>query len=235
MRENYLSQLDFLNTSIIQMGKMVEDALERSALSMLKKDREMAAQNIEMDKDIDHKMKDIESLCLKLLLRQQPVARDLRLISAALKMVSDLERIGDQAANISETFLSIPESCDIKKVLEIPAMCDAVRKMLHNSVQSFVYQNLDLAEFVVDSDDEVDSFFTQTKKNLIEAIRSPGTMQDYATDMDLFMIAKYLERIGDHAVNVAKWVIFFDTGMRNGTNYMISDQPMSQLDKIEDK
>lgn len=235
MRENYLSQLDFLNTSIIQMGKMVEDALERSALSMLKKDREMAAQNIEMDKDIDHKMKDIESLCLKLLLRQQPVARDLRLISAALKIVSDLERIGDQAANISETFLSIPESCDIKKVPEIPAMCDAVRKMLHNSVQSFVYQNLDLAEFVVDSDDEVDSFFTQTKKNLIEAIRSPGTMQDYATDMDLFMIAKYLERIGDHAVNVAKWVIFFDTGMRNGTNYMISDQPMSQLDKIEDK
>lgn len=235
MRDSFVNQLEYLNSSIIQMGKMVESALDRATQSMLKKDREMAAQNVELDKDIDHKMKDIESLCLKLLLRQQPVARDLRLISAALKMVSDLERIGDQAANISETFLSIPESCDIKKVPEIPAMCDAVRKMLHNSVQSFVYQNLDLAEFVVDSDDEVDSFFTQTKKNLIEAIRSPGTMQDYATDMDLFMIAKYLERIGDHAVNVAKWVIFFDTGMRNGTNYMISDQPMSQLDKIEDK
>lgn len=235
MRDTFVNQLEYLNSSIIQMGKMVENALDRTTQSMLKKDREMAAQNIEMDKDIDHKMKDIESLCLKLLMRQQPVARDLRLISAALKMVSDLERIGDQAADISEIFLTLPEKCDVRQVPEIPAMCDAVRKMLHNSVQSFVYLNLDLANFVCDSDDAVDAFFTQTKKNLIEAIRSPGTMQDYATDMDLFMIAKYLERIGDHAVNVAKWVIFFDTGMRNGTNYMIAEEPLSQIDKIEDK
>lgn len=234
MRESFLYQLEILNSSLIQMGVMVENALDRATQSMIKKDHSMAHRNIELDKDIDQKMKDIESMCLKLLLRQQPVARDLRLISAALKMVSDLERIGDQAADISEIFLTLPEDCDIREVPEIPAMCEAVRKMLHNSVQSFVYQNIELANYVCDSDDTVDSFFTQTKKNLIEAIRTSDKASEYS--MDLFMIAKYLERIGDHAVNVAKWTIFFDTGVRNGFNYVVSEEDAgSQIDKLDEK
>lgn len=218
MRETYLNKLEILNQSLIDMGNNVEYALARSVRALLDRDMDLAAKTIEFDKDIDQEMKEIERQCINLLMRQQPVAKDLRFISAALKMVSDLERIGDQAADIAEICLQLSKDCDVNSIPEISQMTDAVKVMLRNSVKSVVNQNVDLAYCVCDSDDAVDSLFYQAKFRLISMIKSNEKNSVYA--MDLFMITKYLERIGDHTVNVANWVIFSDSGIHNGVNLM---------------
>jgi phosphate transport system protein len=155
--------------------------------------------------------KDIESLCLKLLLSQQPVARDLRLISAALKMVSDLERIGDQCADISEIVLTLPAGSDTNHLNLIPRMANATKKMVSESVDAFVNRDIHLAHSVCDYDDVVDNLFNEIRRDLISKIRE--NVEDGECIIDLLMIAKYFERIGDHSVNVAKWVIFSITGL----------------------
>ncbi len=218
MRETYLNKLEILNQSLIDMGNNVEYALARSVRALLDRDMDLAAKTIEFDKDIDQEMKEIERQCINLLMRQQPVAKDLRFISAALKMVSDLERIGDQAADIAEICLQLSKDCDVNSIPEISQMTDAVKVMLRNSVKAVVNQNVDLAYCVCDSDDAVDSLFYQAKFRLISMIKSNEKNSVYA--MDLFMITKYLERIGDHTVNVANWVIFSDSGVHNGVNLM---------------
>lgn len=218
MRETYLNKLEILNQSLIDMGNNVEYALARSVRALLDRDMDLAAKTIEFDKDIDQEMKEIERQCINLLMRQQPVAKDLRFISAALKMVSDLERIGDQAADIAEICLQLSKDCDVNSIPEISQMTDAVKVMLRNSVKAVVDQNVDLAFCVCDSDDAVDSLFYQAKFRLISMIKSNEKNSIYA--MDLFMITKYLERIGDHTVNVANWVIFSDSGIHNGVNLM---------------
>lgn len=218
MRETYLNKLEILNQSLIDMGNNVEYALARSVRALLDRDMDLAAKTIEFDKDIDQEMKEIERQCINLLMRQQPVAKDLRFISAALKMVSDLERIGDQAADIAEICLQLSKDCDVNSIPEISQMTDAVKVMLRNSVKAVVNQNVDLAYCVCDSDDAVDSLFYQAKFRLISMIKSNEKNSVYA--MDLFMITKYLERIGDHTVNVANWVIFSDSGIHNGVNLM---------------
>lgn len=219
MRNRFDSQLEILNNGIIEMGAMVEESLNSSIEALLKFNKSLAKKVIAGDKEIDQKMKDIETQCLRLLLSQQPVARDLRLISASLKMVSDIERIGDQAADIAEIIL---EASDAEgspaRLAAIPPMGTATVKMLTQSVDAFVRKDLKLAHRVIDSDDEVDALFTSAKKELVASIRNNSN--DAESAINSIMVAKYLERIGDHASNVAGWVIFAETGTRHGVNLL---------------
>ncbi len=219
MRNRFDSQLELLNNGIIEMGAMVEESLNASIEALLKFDKSRAKKVIAEDKEIDQKMKDIETLCLRLLLSQQPVARDLRLISASLKMVSDLERIGDQAADISEIIFEASETDGSPaRLAAIPPMGAATVKMLTQSVDAFVRKDLKLAHRVIDSDDEVDALFASAKKELVASIRN--NLNDAESAINSIMVAKYLERIGDHASNVAGWVIFAETGTRHGVNLL---------------
>lgn len=225
MRNRFDSQLEVLNNGIIEMGALVEEALNSSIEALLKFNKELAQKVIVGDKEIDQKMKDIETLCLRLLLSQQPVARDLRLISASLKMVSDLERIGDQAADIAEIINESSEKDGAPaKLVAIPPMGAATVKMLTQSVDAFVRKDLDLARHVIESDDEVDALFAAAKKELIESIKSNAG--DAEAVINSVMVAKYLERIGDHASNVSGWVIFAVTGKRHGVNLLSGETPV---------
>ncbi|OIP44976.1 MAG: phosphate transport system regulatory protein PhoU [Fibrobacteres bacterium CG2_30_45_31] len=224
MRTHFDIQLETLNNEIIEMGALVEQAMSNAVDALLHQSVDLAQKNIDFDKDIDQKMKEIESLCLKLLLSQQPVARDLRLISAALKMVSDLERIGDQCADISEIVLTLPPGADTNHLNLIPRMASATKKMVSESVDAFVNRDMTLARSVCDYDDVVDNLFNEVRRDLISKIRD--NLEDGDCIIDLLMIAKYFERIGDHSVNVAKWVIFSITGIRNGVGYLASFDDM---------
>jgi phosphate transport system protein len=225
MRNRFDSQLEVLNNGIIEMGALVEEALNSSIEALLKFNKELAQKVIVGDKEIDQKMKDIETLCLRLLLSQQPVARDLRLISASLKMVSDLERIGDQAADIAEIINESSEKDGAPaKLVAIPPMGAATVKMLTQSVDAFVRKDLELARHVIESDDEVDALFAAAKKELIESIKSNAG--DAEAVINSMMVAKYLERIGDHASNVSGWVIFAVTGKRHGVNLLSGEAPV---------
>lgn len=213
MRNRFTSQLEALNDGIIEMGALVEEAFAEATEALLYFNKEQAQRNIDNDKDIDQKMKDIETLCLRLLLSQQPVARDLRLISASLKMVIDLERIGDQCANISEIVLTLAQkSTNPAPIPVIPIMSTNISRMISQGIDAFVRKDLPLAKRVCDMDNIIDNAFIEAKKTLVESIRSNSAEADNV--IDSFMIAKYLERIGDHAVNVAKWVVFAETGSR---------------------
>jgi len=221
MRNYFDAQLEKLNQELVEMGAMIERALDNAIQALMKQNLELAHQNIEDDKDVDQKMKDVETLCLRLLLSQQPVARDLRSISSAMKMVSDLERIGDQCADISEIILSF-SALEQPFILDILQKMSAVtRKMVSESVEAFVHNDVELSRKVCIMDDQVDELFVLARDALIEKIRKGE--QNGEMIVDLIMIAKYFERIGDHAVNVSKWVIFSVTGTRNGCNYMGRD------------
>ena len=210
MRSRFDEQLALLNRELTEMGARCEEVIALAAKSMEDGDVKLARQVEPLDAEIDRKERDIESLCLKLLLQQQPVARDLRQISAALKMITDMERIGDQAEDIAEivTFLNgrHPENSALMR-----EMARATIKMVTDSVDAFVKHDILLAEQVVRDDDTVDAYFDQVKHRLIEKIAAEPSDGEYA--LDLLMIAKYFERIGDHATNIAEWVIFSVTGV----------------------
>ena len=219
MRNRFDSQLEALNRGIIEMGALVEDSLKASIDALLAFDRETAKKIVVGDKEIDQKMKEIETLCLRLLLSQQPVARDWRLISASLKMVGDLERIGDQAADIAEIVAGCTDQDGAPlKLAAIPPMGIDVLKMLAQSIDAFVRKDLKLAQIVIDSDDDVDFLFRSAKRELVKTIRN--TESDAECIINSIMIAKYLERIGDHALNVARWAIFAETGTHHGANLL---------------
>jgi phosphate transport system protein len=215
MRTKFDEQLDLLNSELIKMGGLCEDAIYKAATAMLKGDAVMAKEVIPIDQEIDRKEHEIETLCLKLLLQQQPVARDLRLISAALKMVTDMERIGDQAADIAEIMQlsNIPFENNSPLIRD---MANATIDMVNGSVAAFVQRDIDLAKAVIDYDDIVDNLFDTLKNELImeisnrESIPEIKSFGEFAVDM--LMVAKYFERIGDHAVNLAEWVEFAITG-----------------------
>ena len=218
MRNRFTSQLEALNDGIIEMGALVEEAFAEATEALLYFNKEQAQRNIDNDKDIDQKMKDIETLCLRLLLSQQPVARDLRQISAALKMITDMERIGDQAADIAEIipFFLSHNTFDCTLVCR---MAQQASSMVTQSVDAFVRRDVYLARSVAGQDDLVDEDFTAVKQALIAAIaREPGQGE---VALDLLMIAKYFERIGDHAVNLSEWVEFSVTGVHkhDGVEY----------------
>lgn len=211
MRNRFDAQLEQLNNELIGMGALIERAIASAVEALMKQDSEQADRAITFDAEVDQQEKDIESLCLKLLLQQQPVARDLRLISSALKMITDMERIGDQAADISELTKLIAKTPYSKKLEHIPEMARATIKMVTDSIDAFVRRDLALARQVIQSDDIVDDLFNRVKEDLIEAIRADSDRSEQA--IDLLMVAKYLERIGDHAVNIAEWVEFSITGV----------------------
>ena len=210
MRNKFEEQLATLHDMLIEMGAMIEKAITMAIQALVEQNEEMANMAIAYDDEIDHKEKDIEALCLRLLLQQQPVARDLRLISAALKMITDMERIGDQAADISEITLMLTGVTYIKKLEHIPQMAVTASKMVTDSIDAFVKKDLELANAVIECDDVVDGLFTTIKDDLIELIGADRTNGEQA--IDLLMIAKYFERIGDHATNIAEWVVFSITG-----------------------
>ena len=215
MRNKFDEQLERLHVELIQMGAACEDAISAAAEALLKGDESLAATAEEAERDIDQREREVETLCLKLLLQQQPVAKDLREISAALKMISDLERIGDQAADIAELtrYIRMPEGV---KRMHIAEMAQAVIGMVTDSVDSFVKRDLDLARSVYTSDDKVDALFEKVKQELIELIAADAKCGE--TGLDLLMVAKYLERIGDHATNVAEWVEYSLTGQHPSGN-----------------
>lgn len=209
MRSKFDEQLEYLNVELIKMGALCEEAISSAIKALLDDDQEMSRKAQDTDREIDQKERDIESLCLKLLLQQQPVARDLRVISSALKMISDMERIGDQASDIAEITAFISGN-EVQSRIHIRDMALAAINMVTESIDSFVKKDMSLAQNVIQSDDTVDALFLKVKEELISLIKGDnGSAEAY---MDLLMIAKYLERIGDHATNIAEWVLFSITG-----------------------
>lgn len=210
MRNRFDRQLVTLNDEMIEMGSMIEKAIQQAITALITQDVDKAKEIIEYDEDIDHQEKTIENLCLKLLLQQQPVARDLRVISSALKMITDMERIGDHASDISEMAILMADRPYIKRLEHIQEMAKEASLMLVGSIEAFVNKDLQQAHDIIVRDDVVDDLFEKIKTELIKMIHKDPNVGDQA--MDLLMVAKYLERIGDHACNIADWVIFSITG-----------------------
>ena len=215
MRNKFDQQLEMLHVELIKMGALCEDAVSSPIEALEKNDIVSADSALDTDAEIDQKERDIERMCMKLLLQQQPVATDLRIVSAALKMITDMERVGDQASDIAEISRYIIESGmsindDIRK------MAKEAIKMVTDSVDSFVKKDLELARKVIAYDDVVDEWFAKLKSDVIEMIAKDSTNGEYY--IDIIMIAKYLERIGDHATNIAEWVEYSITGVRSKNN-----------------
>jgi phosphate transport system protein len=221
MRTRYDEQLAILNSELIEMGALVEYAITKAVTALKGRDVESAEEVIQSDRVIDEKEKEIESLCLKLILFEQPVASDLRQVSAALKMITDLERVGDHAADISELCVYMSGNSGNEHITNWTRMRDmasAATKMLTDAIDAFVKRDPALAESVMSHDDVVDDLFDEVKRDLIRLIREDARNGEQA--IDLLQIAKYLERIGDHAVNIAEWVIFSITGVHKDTQVL---------------
>lgn len=210
MRSRFDEQLLILNKRMIEMGAKCESIIALSAKALLSGEQDISKKVSPIGHDIDLLEREIESICLKLLLQQQPVARDLRQISAALKMITDMERIGDQAEDIAE-IISYLDGRTGEECRDIRSMAEAAIKMVTDSIDAYVKQDLTLAKAVSDYDDVVDDCFDRVKQTLIQMISDNDADGEYA--LDLLMIAKYFERIGDHAVNIAEWVEFSVSGI----------------------
>ena len=215
MRNRFERQLLELNNELIQMGSMIERAIEMGISALVRQDVEKAKKAIAYDEEIDEQEKTVESLCMKLLLQQQPVAKDLRLISAALKMITDMERIGDQASDIAEIIITEDKS-EAQDIPMIIKMSEAASKMVRDSVNAYVEKDLDLARKVMENDDVVDELFEEVKTTLINFIAENKGLKGVEA-IDLIMVAKYLERIADHATNIAEWVEFSITGIHKSS------------------
>ena len=213
MRNKFDEQLEQLNVALIKTGALCEDAISTAAKALLDNDMELAKKVKPIELEIDQKEREIENLCMRLLLQQQPVAGDLRQISSALKMITDLERIGDQTSDIAELLPYLQNGDITFSKVHIKEMAEATIKMVTDSVDSFVRRDLDLARSVQAYDDVVDGLFNRVKTEIIELIaRDSASGEDC---VDLLMIAKYFERIGDHAVNIAEWVEYAATGQHS--------------------
>ncbi|UWO26631.1 phosphate signaling complex protein PhoU [Marvinbryantia formatexigens] len=210
MRNHYEEQLKKLNEYVAEMGELIEKAISDALDALMHKDIEEAKNTINYDNQIDHMEREIEGLCLNLLLSQQPVATDLRMVSAALKMVTDMERIGDHAADISEITLVLAKNGYPDSLAQIQKMAEETMKMVNKSVEAYLDEDMQKASEVIRQDDVVDNYFIQVKTDIIRQINE--NIQNGEQAADVLMIAKYLERIGDHATNIAEWVLFYLTG-----------------------
>ena len=213
MRNKFDKQLETLHVELIKMGALCEDAISGTVDALEDNNDEIVQKVFHIESEIDQKERDIEALCMKLLLQQQPVATDLRVVSAAMKMISDMERIGDQAADIAEItrFLQL---APLRKVVPVDKMANAAVRMVTNAIDSFIKRDLTLAGRVIGSDDIIDDLFVSIRKYLVEYItKHPENIENC---LDMLMIAKYFERIGDHAANIAEWVEFSITGVYKG-------------------
>ena len=216
MRDVYTAKLSRLSDEILEMGNLCGQAIMKTCQLLASVEvREAATKEIgRIEKEIDDKEHNIEALCMQLLLKQQPVGTDLRKISAALKMVTDMERIGDHATDISELAIVLSEKTYVKKLDHIEEMARETMVMLIQSLEAYVEKDLDKAQKVIAHDDVIDDFFEEVKQELIELIRNHADEGEQA--VDLLMVTKYFERIGDHATNIAEWVIFSITGQIAG-------------------
>ena len=206
MRSKFDEQLHLLNQEMMQMGSMIEDSIQKAINALIDQNVELAKKIMDNDRQIDHEQKKIENLCFNLLMQQQPVAKDLRVISAAMKMVTDMERIGDHAADISEMTILMSKTKYIPNLEHINRMASETVQMLIRSIEAYVEKDMKKAVDVIASDDVVDDLFDKNKAELIEQIQREPQSAESAADM--LMVAKYFERIGDHATNIAEWVIF---------------------------
>ena len=210
MRDKFQKELEELNEEIIEMGKMIVYDIQNAVKALVTQDINLAKEAIQYDSSIDRQERNIEHLCQKLLLEQQPVAGDLRIISSALKMITDMERIGDHAADISELTILMAKESYIKHLEHIQLMAEISMTMLSESLDAYVEKDLKKAEAVIKRDDEVDDLFDKVKNELINIIHE--NVNDGEQAANLLMAAKYMERIGDHATNISEWVIFSITG-----------------------
>lgn len=210
MREKYEIQLSQLNSSVLSMGKMIEVAIESTILALMGRDVEAAKTVHANDENIDNMEREIESLCMRLLLQQQPMATDLRFITAALKMITDMERIGDHAVDIADLVLNLSD-LKYSGMSEISEISSEIIGMIHDSIQSYIERDYNKAKDVIARDDLVDNLYHIIKKDLIEKIKKTEEGEQI---LDYFLIAKYFERIGDHAVNIAERVVFALTGKK---------------------
>lgn len=210
MRNVYEKQLNTLNEYMKEMGQLIENAIDNGVKSLLERNTEKAEKTIKFDHEVDQKERDIENLCLQLLLSQQPVATDLRMVSAALKMVTDMERIGDHAADISEITLLLAKNGYPEDLQNIRKMAEETISMVRESIVAYVERDAKKAMEIIRHDDVVDSYFVRIKTDVIRQINE--NIQSGEQAADVLMIAKYLERIGDHATNIAEWILFYITG-----------------------
>ena len=208
MRNRFHEQLEQLNVELIEMGALCEEAISAATKAYLEGDRQLGSRAAYLEQEIDHKERDIEGQCMKLLLRQQPVASDMRAVSAAMRMISDMERIGDQASDIAEIARDMKRSSVIEEV-PMGEMARAAIGMVTDSVDAFVRSDLKLAHAVIARDDELDGLFLTVREKLTDLI---AQRRDGGLCLDLLMVAKYFERIGDHACNIAQWVEYAITG-----------------------
>lgn len=215
-RPTFENELENLNTDLIKMGAMVKQAIKSSIEAFKNQDIELANSIISLDREVDNMEKAIETRCLSLLLRQQPVASDLRAISTALKMITDMERIGDNAADIANIVKKLKGDHMFTVIEDIPQMAQITCDMVSDSIKSFVNGDLELAKEVMERDNKVNSLFKKVKIELVEILKS-GDDDNMDNVIDFLMIAKYLERIGDHAVNICEWVEFYKTGEHKNT------------------
>ena len=207
MRNKFDAMLNQLNTEVMVMGEMIQSAIQSAVTAFLAQDAETAKIIMDGDEEADSQQKRIENLCFQLLIQQQPVARDLRMITAAMKMVTDMERIGDQAADISELTIIMSDCPYNLKQDTIRKMAGETILMLMHALEAYVEKDMDKAKEVIDHDNIVDQLFLAVKAELIDVMKNFPEYEEHAAD--LLMVNKYLERIGDHACNIAEWVIFF--------------------------
>ncbi|MBQ8322440.1 MAG: phosphate signaling complex protein PhoU [Clostridia bacterium] len=211
MRKLFESELADLKTELVEMCRLTETMIESAINALVNRDRELGKSVGDTDKRVDEYEMDIEKRCMRILLKQQPVAKDFREVSTALKMITDIERFGDQASDIGDLVYHMPGERYIKKLTHIKAMGELAMKMVRESVDSFIRNDEKLADGVIAADDEMDDLFETVKDELIALIKKDADNGDQA--IVLMMIAKYLERIGDHAVNVAEWTKYNETGV----------------------
>lgn len=226
MRTRFDKQLEQLHVELIKMGSLCEEAITMAAQALETPDFKDSFKIGAIENEIDEKEREVENICMRLLLQQQPVAKDLRTISAALKMISDMERIGDQAADISDLARYIAGS-EVSRKVKIHAMADATIKMVSASVDAFVKNDSQLAAKVIAADDIVDEMFNTIKDELLEIIQEKN--KDPRAALDVLMAAKYFERIGDHAINVAEWVEYSITGIHQNNEHHL-DIPDRRLE-----
>ena len=211
IRKIFEEELSALKTELVEMCRLTEQMIENAITALVNRDRELGKSIGQMDKRVDEYEMDIEKRCMRILLKQQPVAKDFREVSTALKMITDIERFGDHASDIGDLVCTMPGEKYIKKLTHITAMGNLAVKMVRESVNSFINNNEALADEVIKLDDEMDEMFLAVKNDLIELIKKDGNNGDQA--IELMMVAKYLERIGDHAVNVCEWTKYNETGV----------------------
>lgn len=212
MRAYYDSKLNELNDKLVGMGALIENAINHAVAALTQKNVAEAQKVSELEDKINDAEKDIEAFCLKLILHQQPVAGDLRLISAALKMITDMERIGDQAEDVSEICILLSKNSYVHNLEHIKQMAEHMKKMVTDSINAFVTKDIVLAMSVCKNDDIIDDLFVKVRQDMIELISKDSSKGEVA--FDLLMVAKYFERIGDHATNIAEWVIYSINGDR---------------------